>query len=575
VTELKTTITRFAFAFREKPMGFLFFSDLVSCFSSHEADYCRTLADWQSNHKLDKRKQNAPSLVTFAYERVTFRLPIDSLKNRGNILLKMTFRRFLWAVTALWLVVVRNTAVADPPDLPFGDINIIVVTDVHSFIAGHPHEIDRSADYGDVLSFYQHVKSYCDEQGYDLWFFMNGDWMRGTGLAMDGNATMLVPLLEEMPWDAVNLGNHETYKSAVVELMRDDMVPHFGEAFLTSNTLDAETMEPFGGGRYRLLEGTNSNLLVFGFLYDLHNPSGLLHVSKVEDAVNEDWFRDALREHEYDAICVLAHMDNDNPLMEIILTKIREHTHEHVPVQFLTGHTHLRKQRRIGKDLWGRAMEAGGNLDTVGFLSIPTKETAESVKLGEVGGLFKVEFLNASKEVLQQRAGVDTLLTEDGSSLAQRINETRHSLGLNEIVGCPPRDYFLDRSIHAEDSVYKLWIEHVVPTQIFKKQQDCAMLISSDSFRYDVRGSGTNDAMTVDDIVALVPFMDPVMYVGEVPKWAVTRMNVSINTDSLNHKRLWPDYLIAGKFEKTGDKNKPYKLYTRKFVCSPVFSSSL
>jgi len=489
--------------------------------------------------------------------------------------MKVVFPRLVYAWIALCLVVVRPStfvlaeggAVSVPkPDLPFGDINIIVLTDVHSFVGGHPHEEDRNADLGDVLSFYQHVKAYCDSQGADLWFFMNGNWVRGTGLAMDGNATMLVPLIEEMPWDAVNLGNDEAYKSGVVEIMRDSMVPHFGEAFLTSNTLDSATMEPFGGGRYRLLKGNNNTVLVFGFLYNMHHPSSLLHVEHVADVLAEDWFRVVLRETEYDAICVLAHMDNDNLLVELILHKIREHTHEHMPVQFLTGHTHLRKFRKIETDLWARAMEAGGFLDTVGFISIPAKETANSVKKGEVGGLFRPQFLNASKKELKMRAGVETLLTEEGLALSNRITATRNSLGLDEVVGCPPRDYFLNRSIHAGDSVYKLWIDHVAPTQIFDRNKDCAMIISSDNFRYDIRGvSGTEDALTLDDVVALVPYMEPVYYIGEVPEWAVRRMNASMNTRSLNHHHLWPDYILAGQFERAGDKNKPYRLYTHEY----------
>lgn len=455
-------------------------------------------------------------------------------------------------------------ALAGNPDLPFGDINVIVVTDVHSHIAGHPHEPDRSADYGDVLSFYQHVKSYCDAQGSDLWFFMNGDWIHGTGLAMDGNASMLVPLLEHMPWDAINLGNHETYKSAVVELMRDDFIPHFGEAFLSSNTLYTETMAPFGQ-QYRILQGQNNTLLVFGFLYNLHNPSKLLQVTTVEESIEQEWFRQVLREADYDAICVLAHMDNDDPLIVTILNKIREHTDEDMPVQFLTGHTHVRKSRKVEKNLYTHATEAGAFLNTVGFVSFPTHTTAKSVRKGLVTSLFREQFLNASKEVLRETAGVDILLTEDGETLSNMINETRTKLGLNDVIGCPPKDYLIDRSIHEEDSIYKLWIDHVVPTQIFKKKCDCAMLISSDNFRYDVRRTGAEDSMTVDDIVAVAPYMEPVVYVGEVPEWAVRRVNDSMNTLSNFHKRRLPDYILVGKFEDYSDHSRPYKLYTLEY----------
>ena len=96
------------------------------------------------------------------------------------------------------------------PQLPFGDINLVVLTDDHSWIGGHGHkEPYFDADYGDVLSFYQHLKLYCDASEKDLWFVMNGDWIDGTGLSLDGDIQYIAPLIEEMPFDVVNTGNHE------------------------------------------------------------------------------------------------------------------------------------------------------------------------------------------------------------------------------------------------------------------------------------------------------------------------------------------------------------------------------
>jgi Calcineurin-like phosphoesterase len=477
----------------------------------------------------------------------------------------MLFRRFRSGLVLLCICIAVVQLCLGDQTLPFGDVNIIVVTDVHSFIGGHQHEADRDADYGDVLSFYQHVKNYCDEQGSDLFFFNVGDWIHGTGLAMDGNATMLVPLLKQMPWDGITMGNHEAYFSSVVELMKHDMVPHFGEAFITSNVDYTQTMDTFGGSRFRLIHGTHSTVLTFGFVYDTHNPSRLVHVKKVEDVLKEDWFRVALREHNYDAIVVLAHMDNDDRRVDVILHAIREHVDACMPVQFLTGHTHQRKVREIQRDHFSRAFEAGGNLDTVGFVSMPTFETASSAQSDEVKALFKGEFLNASKVILKERAGVDSLPTKDGAALSEKISQTRSELGLDEVVGCPPREYFLNRSIHENDSLLKLWIEHVAPSQICARQGDCAVLISSDSFRYDMRIGMRNEAVTVDDIVAIAPYMEPVMYVGELPEWLIRRMNSSLNTDALNHHHMLPDYLLAGKFEHDGDKNRLYKFYTHEF----------
>jgi 2',3'-cyclic-nucleotide 2'-phosphodiesterase (5'-nucleotidase family) len=110
--------------------------------------------------------------------------------------------------TLLLLVLPPRVVVAsgEEPNLPFGDVNVLILTDVHSWVGGHGnHEASMDADYGDALSFYERLKEYCDATDKDLWFVMNGDWIDGTGLAMDGDPSYLIPLLQKMPWDVVNV----------------------------------------------------------------------------------------------------------------------------------------------------------------------------------------------------------------------------------------------------------------------------------------------------------------------------------------------------------------------------------
>lgn len=40
-----------------------------------------------------------------------------------------------------------------------GDINIVHLTDVHSWLSGHLHEPRDEADYPDVLAFFQHIEA--------------------------------------------------------------------------------------------------------------------------------------------------------------------------------------------------------------------------------------------------------------------------------------------------------------------------------------------------------------------------------------------------------------------------------
>jgi 2',3'-cyclic-nucleotide 2'-phosphodiesterase (5'-nucleotidase family) len=131
-----------------------------------------------------------------------------------------------------------SSGVVSAVDLPLGDINIVVVTDVHSWVAGHgrnePEPNSHNADYGHVLSFYQRLQQYVIEQNVDgdddkntndknqhpmdLFFFMNGDFMDGTGLSTIP-PDKLTPILQHMPWDAVNLGNHELYHNGTSSLV--------------------------------------------------------------------------------------------------------------------------------------------------------------------------------------------------------------------------------------------------------------------------------------------------------------------------------------------------------------------
>jgi 2',3'-cyclic-nucleotide 2'-phosphodiesterase (5'-nucleotidase family) len=196
--------------------------------------------------------------------------------------------------------------------LPWNDINLLVVTDVHSWIAGHGRHPSEhlNADYGDVLSFYQHLR---DE--HDLFFVMNGDFMDGTGLSTIP-PQHLTPILQHMPWDAVNIGNHELYFNETVQHMIDSgFIDHWEGHYLTSNTLlsgsyqFSRPQQPLGH-RYTYLhsQGTSkATLLTFGFLYNFQNYCSMTVVERVQDVVQQEWFRKVLKEsNKYDAILVMA-----------------------------------------------------------------------------------------------------------------------------------------------------------------------------------------------------------------------------------------------------------------------------
>ena len=333
-------------------------------------------------------------------------------------------------------------------NIPWGAINIVVVTDVHSWIGGNhkddprhwPYDANRlpnqDADYGDVLSFYQRLENLVEDHNAnanannnnnkrDLFFVMNGDFVDGTGFS-GYPPTHLEPLLQHMPWDAVNVGNHELYHDETIQYIIDQQQKQQQQqeseesnshsnhssvhrwnkrGYLSSNTvlntnIADNTIQntnntqppspPMTGNRYTYLEGkhTNTTILAFGFLYDFDEGGSLTYHQNVRDTIQEEWFQSVLggrlptiqenkneiendAPREFDAILVLAHMDCLHSLVKVILDGIRSALPPHkreIPIQFVTGHTHRRCHSRL--DAFAETFEAGRFLDTIGFVSL-------------------------------------------------------------------------------------------------------------------------------------------------------------------------------------------------------------
>jgi hypothetical protein len=449
------------------------------------------------------------------------------------------------------------------PDLSFADINLMVVSDVHAFVGGHPHEEDRNADFGDLLSFHQRLKEYCNNNQQELFLLNNGNWVHGTGLAMDGNASSLLPIMKSIPWDGINLGNHEGMYSAVLHDMKESLLPALPGAYVTSNVIWKESSEPYGE-RYQLLKGGNSTVLLFGFVKEGHSFSELIDVTPIADAVQQDWFFQALTQTTYDAIVVMAHMDNDDPHLDVIYDNIRPKIDSKMPIQFITGHTFERRYKQPNrKDVYHYRMQPGGLFDTIGWANMPSLATTWAHPQTSVQEkIWKAEFLNTNKQVLHDRLGLDEnepLRTPEGEQLSAMIQSTQKKLGLDQVVACPGNDFLRNTSMHADNSLWKLWKDHVVPSQLFEKGADRLMLVSKGTLMYDLRGSGRQDSMTLDDVVAIAPYMNHVVFVGEVPDWMVRRLNNTLNT--LSAHKMVPDFVLAGDIESY-QTVESYELYT-------------
>lgn len=416
-------------------------------------------------------------------------------------------------------------------DLPWNDINIVAVTDVHSWVAGHaphphwsndnPEQTPSNADYGHVLSFYRHLQNQASEKKVDLFFVMNGDFMDGTGLSTIP-PDHLLPLLTCMPWDAVNLGNHELYHNETVEYMTDSgFIHHWRGNYLTSNvdvidSPDAHTQhQHFNyrplGNRYTYLYGTYTNtaILTFGFLYNFEGNCHITRVRMVEQVVQEEWFQRVLKKDNFHAILVLAHMDYRDVLVTVILNAIREIVGVDIPVQFINGHSHVRGFQALDEN--AVSMEPGHFLDTVGFASFSTPRPTMADGTNQSSCLFQHVFLDANVKELQETAHIESLSTPEGDALSAFIHETETELGLTGTIGCSPTTYYLESGLTEPKSLWRLFLREVVPTQLFQLNTSKVYLENTGAFRFNLFAG----EVILNDLISVAPFQDAIYQVAE------------------------------------------------------------
>ncbi|KAL3783619.1 hypothetical protein HJC23_004985 [Cyclotella cryptica] len=435
---------------------------------------------------------------------------------------------------------VHSTSQPTYGTLPIQPVNIMVLTDVHSWVQGHKmHEPALNADYGDVLSFYQQFKAQVasttleDGSTPDLYFVMNGDFVHGTILG-DDPPTSLSGIIERMPYDVVTVGNHDVSNLETVEELRrpGGLVDVWGERLVTSNVrvmyssnkvtevagydgvsgrdgTNATELVPLGNN-YRFLHGNQGTILTLGFLYNMKEDEAAITVETVEDVMQQSWFTSLFampRTEDFDAVLVLAHMDVKHELVTLLYETLRKLVGESMVIQFITGHTHIRDY--IALDDYSSSFEAGRYLDTIGFVSFDLKN-----------GSFQHIFVNANKASIAQSLGMGETeyLTQEGKELSEYINRTFQHAGANEIVGCSPRRYRVDGYLNETDSLLRLYLEEVMPTSFLQhynsggySQYENVFLQRLDWFvRYDLFPG----VVTINDIVGVIPDDDTIVSVS-------------------------------------------------------------
>jgi len=258
-----------------------------------------------------------------------------------------------------------------------------------------------------------------------------------------------------------------------------------------------------------------------------------------------------------------------DPLVEVIRGAIRDVVGLTMPIQFITGHTHIRAYAPL--DDHAASFEAGRFLDTVGFCSFPVKERKRSEGSGDhdaddgrdddwvtknnddlldqasgtagptgdapLSPRFEHVFLDANQQALSATLAIISSSSSSSSStrpdsvsdldstagrlLSKRIHKTQEQLGLNAFVGCSPSNYQLDIAMDLPESLWGLYMYKIVPTMLSTgaendvssspsfteaKSSKQVLVQGTGAFRYDLF-QGT---VVLDDVIAVCPFNDTI-----------------------------------------------------------------
>ena len=435
------------------------------------------------------------------------------------------------------------------------------------------------------------MKQYIDnsEEEREIWFVMNGDFVDGTGLSMNRNVDALLPILERMHYDAINVGNHELYTDQLIEQISSPggFIEWYGDKYISSNVRfntsipsrsssnlqgqQSDEAKPIGK-YYYMLKGKHFSVLTFGFLYNMQNYAPSIMVVEVEAIVKEAWFIDVVQKSdEYDAILVLAHMHVRDPLCQIILDSIRTITgNGKIPVQFITGHTHIRDYYIF--DPLSTSFEAGHYLDTLGFVSFPTTQTVlnfhspvnDTTITGATNdgiastteSLFKYKYIDTTVNIFASTLGmsIETFPTNDGNEQSNFIKRIQEELGLNKVMGCSDDTYYLNRTFDSHDSLWGHFRDLVVPSRFNGKE---VFFLGSGGWRYDLF-SGT---VSVDDVYGISPFNNTFWAWPNIPFQVIVALNSTLNASPSQFPTPLPNFVLApAQFSFYSKSNENYTL---------------
>lgn len=377
------------------------------------------------------------------------------------------------------------------------------------------------------------MRRLADEKGVDLLVVDSGDRSEGNGLydASDPKGVYTRRILRDANhYDLLTSGNHELYNGTTSLNEFHEMVPYFGDRYLSTNIEinkaaqgEEDEWVPFAN-RHLKFRTRNLNLTIsaFGFLFDFTGNDINTRVTPVYKIIQEPWFIETIQNQDTDLFLIICHIDVDFLELSFLHGVIRQF-HPTTPIQFMAGHAHQRKFKVF--DDYSTALESGRYCETAGWLSI-TGLTGEGQKDRERGRklTFSRRYIdyNRNNFMHHSQTNSSTFDTSHGVSLSRQITSYRSTLDLNRLIGCAPQDFTLDKSPYpSSGNWYSYLSDTILPTMITNPSRNSTphvTFINAGSQRFDIfRGP-----FTYDTSFLVSPFTSRFLFKRDVP-WKIAK----------------------------------------------------
>ncbi|KAK3693727.1 Metallo-dependent phosphatase-like protein [Podospora appendiculata] len=408
--------------------------------------------------------------------------------------------------------------------LQWGKLNFLHTTDTHGWHGGHLQESQYSADWGDYVSFADHLRRTADERGVDLLLVDTGDRVEGNGLydASSPKGQYYYDIYREQSVDIICTGNHELYHASTADEEHRQTVPNFKNNYVASNLdyIDPRTDQrtPMAQ-RYRKFQTKNQKLdiVAFGFLFDFTGNANNTVVQPVRETIKEQWFQDAIRE-KADAFVVIGHVGVQMQEFKDIFAAIRKQNW-FTPILFFGGHVHVRDATAY--DSRSFAIASGRYFETIGWMSIDgnLKKTGTPPRTIDPPLSFNRRYIDNNLLGLYHHTGLNetTFPTDHGRNVSAAISRARKELNLDYSFGCAPRDYWMTRTPYPHRNSIYSWLEKEVLPDIAvlpsRKDVPRLVIMNTGAIRFDI----FKGAFTRDTTYIISPFLSVLNYIPDVP----------------------------------------------------------